>query len=115
MKKIGITGQNGFVGAHLFNKLSLLKEEFELIPFNKSYFESSQDLVAWVKQCDVIIHLAAMNRHPDPQVIHDTNIRLAAQLVNAMETAGHIPHVLFSSSTQEERDNLYGISKKAGR
>ena len=115
MKKIGITGQNGFAGAHLFNKLSLLKEEFELVPFDKSFFESAQDLVEWVKQCDVIVHLAAMNRHPDPQVIHDTNIRLAAQLVDAMETATHHPHVLFSSSTQEERDNLYGVSKKAGR
>jgi UDP-2-acetamido-2,6-beta-L-arabino-hexul-4-ose reductase len=115
IKKVGITGQNGFAGSYLFNKISLLKEEFELIPFDKSYFESTPDLVAWVKQCDVIIHLAAMNRHPDPQVIHDTNIQLVIQLVDAMESAGHIPHVLFSSSTQEERDNLYGISKKTGR
>jgi UDP-2-acetamido-2,6-beta-L-arabino-hexul-4-ose reductase len=115
MKKIGITGQNGFVGTYLYNKVSLLKEEFSLVPFDKSYFESQEALTEWVKQCDVIVHLAAMNRHPDPQVIHDTNIGLVVKLVDALEAAEHRPHVLFSSSTQEERDNLYGKSKRAGR
>jgi len=56
-----------------------------------------------------------MNRHGDPQVIYDTNIRLVKQLIAAMEKTGSTPHVLFSSSTQEERDNPYGKSKKEGR
>lgn len=117
MKKIGITGQNGFVGAYLFNKISLLKEEFTLVPFDKAYFnpENEKELAAWAGQCDVIVHLAAMNRHPDQQVIHDTNLLLVQQLVKALKVSGNNPHVLFSSSTQEERDNLYGKSKKAGR
>jgi UDP-2-acetamido-2,6-beta-L-arabino-hexul-4-ose reductase len=33
----------------------------------------------------------------------------------ACETTGSKPHILFSSSTQEEKDNLYGRSKKEGR
>lgn len=115
MKKIGITGQNGFVGSYLFNRISLLKEEFTLVPFSRSYFESADQLTEWVKQCDVIVHLAALNRHPDQQVIHDTNLELVQLLVNALSKAGNNPHVLFSSSTQEERDNLYGKSKKGGR
>jgi UDP-2-acetamido-2,6-beta-L-arabino-hexul-4-ose reductase len=115
MKKIGITGQNGFVGAYLFNKCSLLKETFTLIPFDKSFFESPAALQDWVAQCDVIVHLAAMNRHPDQQVIYDTNLDLVQRLVTALKAAGNNPHVIFSSSTQEERDNLYGKSKKAGR
>lgn len=115
MKKIGITGQNGFVGSYLFNRCSLLKETFTLIPFNKSFLESTDSLEAWVAQCDVIVHLAAMNRHPDQQVIHDTNLELVQRLVSALENTGNRPHVIFSSSTQEERDNLYGRSKRAGR
>lgn len=115
MKKIGITGQNGFIGSYLFNSISLLKEEFTLIPFDKSYFDSAAQLTAWVKQCDVIVHLAAMNRHPDQQVIHDTNLQLVQQLVDSLSASGNNPHVIFSSSTQEERDNLYGRSKKGGR
>jgi len=36
--KIGITGQNGFVGTHLFNTLGLFPDEFERVEFEKEYF-----------------------------------------------------------------------------
>lgn len=112
--KIGITGQSGFMGTHLFNYLGL-QERVERIPFKDNYFKDQEKLQNWVKQCDVIVHLAAMNRHGDPQVIYDTNINLVKSLIDALEATGSKPHVLFSSSTQEERDNPYGKSKKEGR
>jgi UDP-2-acetamido-2,6-beta-L-arabino-hexul-4-ose reductase len=115
MLKIGITGQAGFVGTHLYNTIGLHPEEFERIPFYKDYFSNQQQLEQFVSKCDVIVHLAAMNRHNDPQVIFDTNIELAQKLVHALECSQSKAHVLFSSSTQEERDNEYGKSKKAGR
>jgi UDP-2-acetamido-2,6-beta-L-arabino-hexul-4-ose reductase len=115
MMKIGITGQAGFVGTHLYNTLGLFPEEFERINFKKEYFADSTKLNEFVAQCDVIVHLAAMNRHNDPQVIYDTNIGLVQKLIKALEVTGSKAHVLFSSSTQEERDNLYGKSKKEGR
>lgn len=115
MKRIGITGQYGFTGSYLYNTISLLKEEFTLIPFEKSFFEQQEQLQNWVRQCDVIIHLAAMNRHPDPQVIYDTNVSLVKQLIRTLENLDTKPQIIFSSSTQEERDNLYGRSKKEGR
>ena len=65
--------------------------------------------------CDAIVHLAAMNRHGDPQVIYDTNIKLVKQLIQALEETAKQTHVLFSSSAQEEKDNLYGKSKHDGR
>ncbi len=113
--KIAITGQAGFIGYHLFNTLSLFGKEFELIPFPDEYFEDPQKLTAVAGTCDVIVHLAAMNRHGDPQVIYDTNIRLVKQLIAALEQTQSKAHVLFSSSTQEDRDNPYGRSKRAGR
>ncbi|MEG1405995.1 MAG: NAD-dependent epimerase/dehydratase family protein, partial [Alistipes sp.] len=115
MLKIGITGQAGFVGTHLFNKLGLTPEKYTRIPFEDAFFSDESRLRAFVRQCDVIVHLAAMNRNPDPQVIYDTNIQLVNQLIAAMEAEGVAPHVLFSSSTQEERDNEYGKSKREGR
>jgi UDP-2-acetamido-2,6-beta-L-arabino-hexul-4-ose reductase len=115
MLKIGITGQAGFVGTHLYNTLGLHPEEFERIPFNRDFFSNQQQLKQFVSQCDVIVHLAALNRHNDPQVIFDTNIELAQKLVDALEATKSSAHVIFSSSTQEERDNEYGKSKKAGR
>ncbi|MDD2612803.1 MAG: NAD-dependent epimerase/dehydratase family protein, partial [Bacteroidales bacterium] len=115
MIKVGITGQPGFVGTHLFNTLGLFPNEFERVPFEDAYFQNNADLRRFIKQCDVIVHLAAMNRHPDPQVIYETNLKLVNQLIEAMEAEQVNPHVLFSSSTQEERDNEYGKSKREGR
>lgn len=115
MIKIGITGQAGFVGTYLYNTLGLYPQQYERVSFKDSYFQDEVTLRAFVKQCDVIVHLAAMNRHPDPQVIYDTNLKLVQQLTSAMEAENVAPHILFSSSTQEERDNEYGNSKREGR
>ncbi|WP_313304597.1 NAD-dependent epimerase/dehydratase family protein [Empedobacter sp.] len=114
-KKIGITGQNGFVGKHLFNTLGLYPEEFERIDFQKEFFEDETKLDEFVAQCDVIVHLAAMNRHESEQFIYETNVALANKLVDSLKRTHTKAHVLMSSSTQEERDNLYGKSKKEGR
>ncbi len=115
MIKIGITGQAGFVGTHLYNMAGLYPEQIERIPFEDAFFEDWDRLNGFVRQCDVIIHLAAMNRYPDPQVLYETNLRLVQQLITAMETEKVTPYVLFSSSTQEEGDNEYGRSKREGR
>lgn len=115
MKRIGITGQNGFVGRHLYNTLGLSPDEFERIDFDKSYFEDEAQLDKFVSQCDVIVHLAAMNRHENQQIIYDTNVKLTSRLIAALMRTGSKAHILISSSTQEERDNLYGKSKKIAR
>jgi UDP-2-acetamido-2,6-beta-L-arabino-hexul-4-ose reductase len=115
MVNVGITGQAGFIGTHLYNTLGLYPGEFERIPFEDEFFQDEETLKNFVSRCDVIVHLAAVNRHHDPQMIYDTNIRLVKQLISSMETTGSVPHILFSSSSQEERDNLYGKSKKEGR
>ena len=115
MLKVGVTGQAGFVGQHLYNTLGLFSDDFQRIDFRKECFEDKNKLNDFVSQCDVIVHLAAMNRHNDPQVIYDTNIGLVQKLIQSLVQTNSKAHVLFSSSTQEEKDNLYGKSKKEGR
>jgi UDP-2-acetamido-2,6-beta-L-arabino-hexul-4-ose reductase len=115
MIKVGITGQSGFIGTHLFNYLSLKKDELTLIPFKDGFFQNQEQLNSFVNQCDTIVHLAAVNRHDDPNVIYHNNIKLVNQLIEACETTGSKPHILFSSSTQEEKNNPYGNSKREGR
>lgn len=115
MIKVGITGQQGFLGEHLYRTLGLFPEEFERIEFSKAHFESASKLDTFVAQCDVIVHLAAVNRHPDEQVIYNTNVDLVQKFIASLERTGATPHVLMSSSTQEERDNPYGRSKRDGR
>lgn len=115
MLKIGITGQAGFIGKHIYNTLGLTPEKYERIAFKKEYFDVENDLDAFVSNCDVIIHLAAMNRHNDVNIIYNTNVGLVNNLISSLERTNSKPHILFSSSTQEEKDNLYGKSKKDGR
>lgn len=115
LKKVGITGSAGFVGLHLTNFLGLMPEKYELVAFERSWFDNEPLLDAFVQECDVIVHLAALNRHPEAKVIYETNIDLVHKLIAALKRTGKKPHVLMSSSTQEERDNLYGQSKREGR
>lgn len=115
MLKIGITGQEGFVGTHLFNTIALFPEEFKRVDYDISFFGDERLLDEFVAQCDVIVHLAAMNRHPDPQVLYDTNVGLVNALISSLKRTNSKAHVMLSSSSQEEKDNLYGKSKKLGR
>jgi UDP-2-acetamido-2,6-beta-L-arabino-hexul-4-ose reductase len=115
MIRVGITGSKGFVGYHLYQTLALHKQEFTLIEFDRSFFDDNRRLDKFVSTCDVIVHLAALNRHNDPQFIYETNILLVKSIVASLKRTASKAHLIVSSSTQEERDNLYGKSKKEGR
>jgi UDP-2-acetamido-2,6-beta-L-arabino-hexul-4-ose reductase len=115
MIRVGITGSNGFVGYHLYQTLALQKEEFTLIKLERNFFDDDQALNNFVSNCDVIVHLAALNRHDEPQVIYETNTSLVKKLIAALERSNSKSHLIISSSTQEEQNNLYGKSKKEGR
>ena len=115
MIKIGITGQEGFVGTHLNNTLKLLPNDYACVDYDRSFFSNNDLLDNFVVQCDVIVHLAAMNRHNDPELIYNTNIKLVQKLIGSLERTSSKAHIVFSSSSQENRDNPYGKSKKEGR
>ena len=65
--KVGITGQGGFMGRHLYNFLGTKAKEIERVSFQRNYFENEDKLQNFVKSCDVIVHIAAINRHEDQQ------------------------------------------------
>lgn len=115
MKFIGITGEAGFVGNHLKMIINTRPEEFTIVPFERSFFEKNSRMDEFVSKCDAIVHLAGMNRHDNPQVIYDTNVNLAESLISSLKRTKSRAHVLFSSSSQEGRENLYGSSKKKAR
>ena len=114
MITIGITGQSGFIGYHLYNTLGLYPDLYTRIEFEDNYFDDLSELTAFVKKCDVIVHLAALNRHKDPQVIYETNIILVKKLIQTCELTESKPYIIYSSSTHENINNPYGISKKEG-
>lgn len=114
MTKVGITGQSGFVGTH-FASYVADSEGLELVPFEDGFFADENRLRSFVKECDVIVHLAAMSRCPSEEELYATNIGLVEKLISAMEAENVTPHVMFSSSVHEERDTAYGRAKKEGR
>jgi len=115
MIKIGVTGSNGFIGWHLCRTLELDTNEFELIDFQRDWFNENLNLDAFVSKCDIIVHLAGLNRHSEESVIYDTNVGLAIKLVESFKRTDFRGQVIFSSSIQEDRNNTFGNSKKVAR
>jgi len=115
MISVGITGQPGFVGTHLFNTLGEHPEVFSRVPFEDSFFEDDTKLRDFVRQCDVIVHMAAMMRSPVEGEVYKVNMRLVHQLIEAMNAENVNPSLLFSSSVQEGNGSEYGRCKQEGR
>ena len=86
-----------------------------VVPADRATFEDARRLEDFARASDVIVHLAGVNRHADVDVIETANVQLAQSLVDAVTAAGVSPHIIYSSSSQESRDNPYGRSKKAAR
>ncbi len=115
MIKVGVTGSNGFIGWHLCRTIELDTKNFELIEFKRDWFNENLKLDSFASKCDIVVHLAGLNRHNEESAIYDTNVGLAVKLVDSFKRVGFKGQVIFSSSIQEERNNIFGNSKKAAR
>ncbi len=111
MRKIGITGVHGLLGTHLHAFLHTLKD-VEVVGVGRAVFSDEERLSECVNGCDVIVHLAGMNRGDEAE-IYKTNVGLADKLIKAIRQAKKPLHVIFSSSTQIDRHTVYGDSKIA--
>lgn len=111
---VGITGYTGFIGNCLLNFFHT-KSDINILTFDDKDFKQDEKLKYFVKNCDIIIHLAAINRHEDLNILYETNISLVQSIIDACEKTLSIPKIIFSSSIQEELDNPYGRSKFEGR
>ena len=114
MKRVGITGQSGFIGTHLANYVEG-RDDTTLVPFEDAFFSDEKKLRGFVKSCDVIIHLAAATRMPSEDELYNLNVGLVQKVIDAMEAEGATPLVMFASSTHEVRDTAYGRAKREGR
>lgn len=115
MKRIGVTGQSGFVGTHLVNKLNQIKDKYQVVPFQDSFFQNHNDLRRFVKRCDVIVHLAAMMRSPIEGEVYATNMALVKSLISAMDAEGVSVDLFFASSIQENNGSEYARCKLDGK
>lgn len=111
-KKIGITGNNGFLGSHLKNIVKYRFQDYQIIDFDRTFFQNDDAMSKFVKNCDVIIHLAGLNRHNDPEKIEKTNVQLAKTVATSLATNNFKGSLIYSSSIQVYEDSPYGKSKK---
>ena len=114
--RIGITGQSGFIGSRLSQKLADLPERFKIIPFRSSFFSDAAALSDFVGRCDTVVHLACLNRHEDPEFLYRTNIELTQKLILALnERPEKQRAVVYASSIREYENGLYGKAKLHSR
>lgn len=110
--KIGITGRNGFLGYHLINTIKYTRPNWKLVDFNRAFFDSDQKMDEFTSNCDIIIHLAGINRDSDKAKIRSVNLDLAKKLIISITRTSFKGKLIFSSSTQEFKKTEYGKSKK---
>lgn len=108
--KVMITGADGFIGKNLRVALSE-REGFEVLAVTRATDDAA--LAQAVNSCDAVVHLAGVNRPQDPAEFVTGNADFTARLCDLLRVAGRQVPVAFASSIQAERDNAYGLSKRA--
>jgi len=106
-----VTGSEGFIGRNLCVRLRE-RAGTEIIPVHRG--TSDEALREGVARCDFVFHLAGVNRPQDPAEFMVGNRDFTARLAALVAARGGGVPVVVSSSTQAERDNPYGHSKRAG-
>jgi UDP-2-acetamido-2,6-beta-L-arabino-hexul-4-ose reductase len=109
-QRILVTGANGFIGKNLLIRLGE-KANIETLAFERG--DSVEELVILVEKADVVIHLAGENRPNDVADFISNNIDLTKALCGAIQSTGRNIPLIFTSSTQVQHDNPYGLSKLA--
>lgn len=109
MKKILVTGANGFVGKNTVVALKELKK-YEVLLIDKNNTE--EELKEATLNADFIVHLAGVNRPKDTKEFYEGNGGLTEKIVGFLKEENKNTPILITSSTHAELDNDYGKSKK---
>ena len=110
MKKILVTGANGFIGKHMCQRLS--RNGFDVFKYDLDSTEN--ELKAYIANADFIVHLAGINRPLTTEEFYDGNTNFTKKVVDLVKESGKNTPIIMSSSIQAELDNDYGKSKKMG-
>jgi UDP-2-acetamido-2,6-beta-L-arabino-hexul-4-ose reductase len=109
--RVGITGAYGFFGWHMRCFLASIGV-MDVRSAGRQTFESQEALREFLRDRDVVLHFAGVNRAESDAEIEEGNVVIAEALVQAAAKEGVAPHVVYSSSTKVDGDTVYGKAKK---
>jgi UDP-2-acetamido-2,6-beta-L-arabino-hexul-4-ose reductase len=108
-----ITGANGFVGKNLQLHLAE-RENVQVLVFTRG--DEIARLPVLLRDVDFVFHLAGVNRPKDPAEFVSGNLDLTQTLCRTVaaiaQSTGRKIRVVYTSSTQADKDNAYGASKR---
>ncbi|WP_342473086.1 capsular polysaccharide biosynthesis protein CapF [Metasolibacillus sp. FSL H7-0170] len=108
---IVITGANGFIGKNLVADLQA-KGYNQIVQITRETTE--EQLENALQQATFVYHLAGINRPLNEGEFMVGNRDFTGKIVGILKQYNPTCPVLVTSSTQAERDNAYGASKRAG-
>jgi UDP-2-acetamido-2,6-beta-L-arabino-hexul-4-ose reductase len=104
-----VTGSQGFLGRNL---CTALRARGDVTLFEYGTRSMPEELDAALRQADVILHLAGVNRPTTVEDFAADNTGLTQWICDRLRELGRAPKVVLSSSIQAELDNPYGASKR---
>jgi UDP-2-acetamido-2,6-beta-L-arabino-hexul-4-ose reductase len=111
--RVLVTGDRGFIGRNLLQHLKR-RENTEVITFNRD--DAAEDLPRRLSGVDFVVHLAGVNRPQNPREFQEGNTALTSRLCDAVReeirVSGRQITLLYTSSSQADRGNPYGHSKR---
>jgi len=104
-----ITGANGFIGKNLYTHIES-KNKFKITTLEKkdNYSLFSKKILG----ADIIFHLAGENRSQVKKDFIENNYNLTKRIIEILEKNNKNTKLIFASSTQAAKNNIYGITKK---
>lgn len=106
---IVVTGANGFIGKNLIAELQA-KGQTDIISITRETTE--EQLKVALKKATFVYHLAGVNRPQHETEFEEGNKKFTLTITQILEKENARCPILVTSSTQAERDNAYGISKR---
>ena len=106
--RIAITGANGFLGKNLFFNL-ILNNKDQIFKITRNTKKEIENIL---KNIDIIFHLAAVNRATKSKTFKNDNVKFTKYICEFLEKNKLKPLIVFSSTTQVNKNNEYGYSKR---
>lgn len=108
--KILVTGSNGFIGKNLIAEL-INRGYSDILQYDLDTGKGILD--EYARECNFIYHLAGVNRPKDEKEFVEGHQGFTGELLELLKKHNNKATIVMTSSIQAEKDNPYGLSKKA--